>query len=942
METYSMSEIILPQTYLDNISHALKTERSGRPMNPSETEFLCFAHDDHNPSANWNAVKGVWHCHACGAGGGAFDLGDFLGIPHPERQTSSDMAQTVYSYQDAHRKELFQTLRYFANGKKRFAQRQYNPSHPKAKPDGWLWKLEGIAPVLYHLPELLEAVQQDQTIFVTEGEKDVSTLERWGLAATTNPMGAGKWGDEYSEILRGADVVILPDNDTAGRDHCTKVLKSLEGKAKTIRVLDLPNLPEKGDVTDWKAQGGTLEQFKALLENAPSAAVWLERYGSKSQYLERSSNTGKQSSGSTANGGPASSLPKIIVNGRHLREISNDAVKALEAANNPPTLFQRGGELVRIAFDEDQIVAKPLDAVALKGTLDRVANFFAEKEKVKKGDDGEKVVSTDLTPARPPSDLAPDLLSRVHHLPFPNLRTLATSPIYSASGERISTSGFHLSSGIYLDLGSLEVPQIPSHLEGLALLRELLHDFPFISPLAGFAHTLTALLLPFVRPMIDGPTPLHLIEAPTRGSGKGLLSEVITHVSLGRDAGTMVKPKDGDEFEKRVTSALLEGAQVMLLDNVHTLEGEALAAALTARTWRGRLLGKSQMLTLPNDALWLATGNNPDLDDDMPRRIIPIRLDPQVERPEERTDFLHPDLLGWVKMRRGDLVAALMSLVEHWITSGRPAGTEKLGSYDSWTATMGGILSSVGVAGLLEGREHLYETANAEPQEWAEVLAEVFRVHQNTPVTAREFWVAMKNKECLSDLWEGRRELAAMQRIGHALRQKRDRVFGGFALRPAGEGKTQNKAYRVIRPERGGQKKTPETPKTPEREAKTQSSTTNTNTGVLSKTPPKTPPKTPENTPKTPVLTQNGSEVSSVSPLNLQNLSNGADSIPDQNTPKTPPYFEKHPPLSDSLQAVSDNVLEMASGVSGISGVFNGVLASDNLEIEAENEVMKI
>jgi len=492
------------------------------------------------------------------------------------------------------------------------------------------------------------------------------------------------------------------------------------------------------------------------------------------------------------------SRPEIIVTGRFLREIADDALAALEAANTPPTLFRRGGELVRVAVEEGHVRAKPFDAVALKGTLDRAADFMAEKTRMEKGEDGKPKAVTDLHPTRPPSDLAPDLLARVDRLPFPTLRTLATSPIYSPSGEQVSESGYHFSSEIYLELGTLEVPRLPSASEALVLLREMLQDFPFIHKEAGFAHTLAALLLPFSRPLIDGPTPLHLIEAPTRGSGKGLLCEVISYVSLGRAAGTMVKPKDGDEFEKRVTSALLEGAAVMLLDNVHTLEGEALAAALTARVWRGRRLGKSEMLTLPNDALWLATGNNVNLDDDMPRRIIPIRLDPQVERPEDRTDFLHADLLGWVKTRRGELVAACLSLIQAWLEAGRPAGKTRLGSYESWAATMGGILETVGVKGFLTGREHLYETANAEPQEWAGVLAEVYRVHGDAPVTAREVLSAMKNSGNLGELWEGRRELSALQRIGHALRQKRDRVFSGLALKLAGETRDHSRSYRVV------------------------------------------------------------------------------------------------------------------------------------------------
>ncbi len=542
-------------------------------------------------------------------------------------------------------------------------------------------------------------------------------------------------------------------------------------------------------------------------------------------------------------------LPEIVVNERHLREIAADAERVLLEANEPPTLFQRGGELVRVAQEEDSTRLKTLEAVALKGVLARAADFVVLLERTERNEDGKKELIEDRKPARPPADLAPDLLARVEHLGLPPLRTLARSPIYAPSGELVSAEGYHSTSGIFLALRDLTVPSLPSPSDALALLRELLTDFPFSPYEAGLAHALAALLLPFVRPMIEGPTPLHLIEAPTRGSGKGLLSEVIAHVALGGAAGVMVQPKDGDEFEKRVTSTLLEGARVILLDNVHSLKGEALAAILTARTWKGRRLGKSEMLTLPNDALWLATGNNVSLDDDMPRRIIPIRLDPGVERPEERTGFRHPDLLGWVKAHRPTLVAACLALVEAWKAAGRPRGSARLGSYESWAAVIGGILDVAGVAGFLTGREGLYETANAEPQEWAEVLAALYTVHGREPITAREFLAAMRGTATLLDLWEGKRDLSALQRIGHALRARRDRVFGGLVIRLEGK-QGGSLRYRVEPPVGRGGSKTPETTKTSEQAGKSTADTHSSAEGVLpgfSAQNPQTPTKPPKN-----------------------------------------------------------------------------------------------
>ena len=525
----------------------------------------------------------------------------------------------------------------------------------------------------------------------------------------------------------------------------------------------------------------------------------------------------------------ASGLPEIEVGGRQLRDISDDSISALTAANEPPVMFRRAGELVRLVTDEG-VRIKLFDHIGLKGELARCADFI-------------KTVATKdgpvVSPARPPADLAPDLLARVDRLPFPPLRLLATTPVYSVAGELVSTEGYHADSGIYLSMQGLQLPELPSPAGALALLREMLCDFPFAHA-SGFAHTLGAVLLPFLRPMIDGPTPLILVEASTRGTGKGLLCEVIPLVALGTNAGVMVQPKDGDEFEKRVTAMLLEGSRMILLDNVHTLKGEALAAALTARTWRGRRLGKCEMLTLQNDALWMATGNNVTLDDDMPRRIIPIRLDAAVERPENRTSFRHPKLLSWIRENRPALVAACIALVEAWKTAGQPEGAVRLGSYESWSAVLGGVLGVAGVPGFLQGREHLYEESNPEPGEWGEVLEAVFVVHGSKPQHAKTFLSAMQGLGTHLDLWEGHKPLSQMQRVGRALLASRDRVFKGRRIRTAGvDASTKSKVYRVeMMPETPGfmEDQTPRTPDKPREKEAVQEGTSGITgvSGVLS------------------------------------------------------------------------------------------------------------
>jgi hypothetical protein len=128
--------------------------------------------------------------------------------------------------------------------------------------------------VLYRLPEVLNAKDAGEHIYLVEREKDADSLVDLGLTATCNPMGAGNWRDSYAETLRGAHVVILPDNDGPGRKHAAKVKQALQGKAASITMVELPGLPEKGDVSDWIKSGGTREQLEAMAQaSTPESAL---------------------------------------------------------------------------------------------------------------------------------------------------------------------------------------------------------------------------------------------------------------------------------------------------------------------------------------------------------------------------------------------------------------------------------------------------------------------------------------------------------------------------------------------------------------------------------------------------------------------------------------------------------------------------------------------
>ncbi len=153
----------------------------------------------------------------------------------------------------------------------RFPGKEFRQRRPDGS--GWAWGLKGTARVLYRLPELL-ASDPARAVFVVEGEKDVETLRGLGFVATTNSGGSGAWRSEFAEPFACRLVVILPDNDDPGRKWAHTVARDLlEAGAALVRVVELPGLPEHGDVTDWLTAGHTASEFKQLIRESLRAAA---------------------------------------------------------------------------------------------------------------------------------------------------------------------------------------------------------------------------------------------------------------------------------------------------------------------------------------------------------------------------------------------------------------------------------------------------------------------------------------------------------------------------------------------------------------------------------------------------------------------------------------------------------------------------------------------
>ena len=217
-----------------------------------------------------------------------------------------------------------------------------------------------------------------------------------------------------------------------------------------------------------------------------------------------------------------------------------------------------------------------------------------------------------------------------------------TSPSYAADGTLVVENGYSAEGQVFVDLGALVVPELPSVAKAKAVLFDILQDFPFTDE-ASLAHAIALMVLPLVRLMIDGPTPLHMIDAPTAGTGKGLLVDVILEAMSGGSISRFAPVTDDQEMRKRITAVLLAGRQFVLMDNLAgRIDSPSLAAALTAPVWEDRILGHSRVASIPNTQVWVATANNPSLSAELARRCVHVRLDAGEERPWERTDFRLP------------------------------------------------------------------------------------------------------------------------------------------------------------------------------------------------------------------------------------------------------------------------------------------------------------
>jgi hypothetical protein len=308
----------------------------------------------------------------------------------------------------------------------------------------------------------------------------------------------------------------------------------------------------------------------------------------------------------------------------------------------------------------------------------------------------------------------------------PELAGFSELPYFNKKAELVRASGYNAVSKMYLKpsklAAELNVPEKPTKEqveEARRILLDVLYgDFPFDdgpdnanSKGAGSrAHFMAMLLQPFIRNMIQGPTPIYLVSKPTPGTGGTILVQTALYITSGKEASGATAPAQEEEQRKLITTAFVKAKTYFWLDNIHgEIRSQAYCNLATGAVWEDRILGATEMAVYPNQMQFIIVGNNPRGTREIMRRCLPIRLDAHMDpNKRDKADFQIQEPIDWVKDNHKELAEAVLTIIQSWVVGDegkdngcKPFSGEPLMSFESWSKITGGILEHAKIPGFL-------------------------------------------------------------------------------------------------------------------------------------------------------------------------------------------------------------------------------------------------
>lgn len=485
--------------------------------------------------------------------------------------------------------------------------------------------------------------------------------------------------------------------------------------------------------------------------------------------------------------------PTIIINDVDDEDVYKYAINALVALNERdpanPAIFVNGDVLCKFtSTEENGVMIFSLNVHSLRKIMIASA-LWVEEYPTKQG--GSKRV---MRPA--PERLAQYMVNNGEWPGLPTVNGVVYAPVFASDGTLQKEKGYNPKTKLYY-AEPIALPKEEFTVESAKtlLLDTMLGEFPFKDD-ASRAHAVALMILPFVRLMIDGSTPIHLVDAPLQGTGKGLLVKLLTMPSTNGRISTIGAGKDDEEWGKRLVSSLLERRSHIMIDNIpqnQRLDSHDLARAVT-EPFAGRILGKSKNATFGRlKTIWCATGNNVQPTAEIARRIVWTRLDANAEHPGQRDGWKIPDIEHWAKENRGRIILAILTIVQAWIDAGKPTYKGKVkGSFEAWVKVMGGILDTMGVPGFLGNEDELQESTNTSNAAWREFVAAWREKHGQHPVTTKELFLLASYPDqpapgeighgILEEELGGGKESSRRRVLGRSLAHRKDSVIGGCKI----------------------------------------------------------------------------------------------------------------------------------------------------------------
>lgn len=412
-------------------------------------------------------------------------------------------------------------------------------------------------------------------------------------------------------------------------------------------------------------------------------------------------------------------------------------------------VFQSGGKLVEVQRDK----AAAIKFLVCEPNMPRLVTVGPSRARViasrecqfvqeKTSRDGTPVA----TPILPPDWIGGALTTCPEFEKIPPLAAIAQAPTLRRDGALVHEPGYDESTGIYLASDvKVNVPNNPTQTDAkvaMTRLLDLISDFDFTTD-ASRSVWVAGVLSVAARHTFSGPVPIIIIDASVKGAGKSKLADLASIIATGAKAARMTYNADDVEMNKMITALGMAGEQTVLLDNVvGKLASPSLDAALTSDTYRGRILGKSEMsAAVPMKIVWFATGNGLIMGADTARRTIMARLEPMTDRPEDRTGprpgttWKYPDILGYAHDHRAEFLSYALTVVKAFITAGRPSmGLRPMGSFEAWSDT---IRSAIVWSGAADPCETISHARAADLQDHAvRMMVECWPVADDVAVTA--------------------------------------------------------------------------------------------------------------------------------------------------------------------------------------------------------------